>query len=98
MCELRLLKNSQVREGNLGTVPKLYLVINYDGFPNRLMKRECWATSFLTFKDFMAYNSEYQKKPFQKDFVGVKTSKLPRDFHFPQPIFSDNQCVISSPS
>ena len=30
-------KISQVREGggpqNLGTVPKLYLVINYDGFP-----------------------------------------------------------------
>ena len=34
-------KISQVREGgrgggsqNLGTVPKLYLVINYEGFPN----------------------------------------------------------------
>ena len=30
-------KFSQVREGggsqNLGTVPKLYFVINYDGFP-----------------------------------------------------------------
>ena len=29
-------KISQVREGgsqNLGTVPKLYLVINYEGFP-----------------------------------------------------------------
>ena len=25
---------------NLGTVPKLYLVINYDGFPNRIFLKE----------------------------------------------------------
>ena len=31
------IKNSQVRGcQNLGTVPKFYLVINYDGFPQRL--------------------------------------------------------------
>ena len=36
-------KISQVREGgsqNLGTVPKLYHVINYEGFPKDDMKNE----------------------------------------------------------
>ena len=42
-------KNSQVREGggsqNLGTVPKLYLVIKYDGFPKSFNTMS--STSFL---------------------------------------------------